>query len=280
MSDVAVTLALSASTIKDYMTCPQYYYLRHVRKFRPPQSQPAKVGTQWHCVLDKYFETRSFDAALEVLRFTWPGDLTEDKAQNLSRMEKVLKAYVDRYGSDGVEVLRPADVDFIDLQIPGSLFKIRVKMDKVIRWDRTIWVMEHKLTTRLNRHQYNPNYQVAFYVWASRQLGLDMRPVGCIVDIAHVTTRDINFIREDISRNEAQDAETLRLADEIGQRILRDAAAGFYPHNWSACSMYGECVYRSGCKSSPDIRERVFQLEYVINEGDSDGADVRGSDPA
>lgn len=266
MSNVVAIGHISASTADDFLKCERLYKFKQVLGYQDETSVAQSFGNVMDYAFDAYYATRSIEAMKSAVEDHWPGDVTEElceKGRTKDRALKICEMYADKWQHDGIEVILPAmrENQFVD--IPGTRYKLAFRLDKVIRWDRTIRIMEHKTTSQLTANtlnRYSPNTQNKLYTWAARkmQLPIQGRVSGMLMDITCVNTQKIDFKRDVVSQTEAEDLEVeiflQRLVADIEERTTHDT---FRP-NWSACSLYGECTFRRVCKMSPEYRSSVL----------------------
>jgi len=278
MSDFMSEKIISYSSADDFQTCQRLYEFKHVLGLALPDTQAMRFGTVMDYAYDMYYQTRSVEAAIAVIEERWPGDLTEDKGRTKARAVKVMKMYAEKWADDGIEVIVPAHRETRLVPIPGTEYRLALRLDKLVKWAQQYRVMEHKTTSTLTAYtinRFDPNLQLKLYIWAARRLNLPSADsiAGAIVDITCINTSKIGFARDLVQLTKAQEEETERTLVAICRDIESRSAQHFYVPNWGACTQYGECFYRRICKHSPELRESIIRKDY--GKGDEkDESDV------
>jgi hypothetical protein len=150
------------------------------------------------------------------------------------------------------------------VEIPGTRYRLAFRLDKVIRWDRTLRIMEHKTTSQLTNNtlnRYNPNIQNRLYTWAARRIQLPVAGLvaGMLMDVVCVNVQKLDFKRDVISQSAQTDVEVENYLRRIVKDIeARTAQDDFLP-NWSQCNTFGECMFRRACKMSPEYYDSILQ---------------------
>lgn len=266
-------LRISYSMAKTYQDCPRAFYFKYMRHIVIKPSTPAIFGSAMHASLDEYFRARSlFDGptgvseALKMFDLKWLKDDPEDNVRTRAMGHKLIKKYDEKYGTDGIEVLRYEDRKIIEFPLDPADAENPIvfvgMIDKIIKWDRMTLVMEHKTSRMIVLNRYNPSLQVSGYVWLGRQLGFKI--AGALIDVIQTAATKQEMYRDLQTRQESHDAEFVRIVKKIGMRIRRDKAEGFFEPNYEACTKYGLCPYHNICKSDPGIQEDIIRTRYTV----------------
>jgi hypothetical protein len=267
MANVVSVGHISASTADDFQTCERLYKFKHILGYEVPSSQAQVFGTVLDFAFDKYYETRSVEAMKQIVEEKWPGDVTEElceKGRTKARALKICGEYAARWQHDGVEVILPAQRENQFVNIPGTNYRLAFRLDKLIRWDRTLRIMEHKTTSQLTNNtlnRYNPNIQNRLYTWAVRQMQLPVPGLvaGMLMDVVCVNVQKLDFKRDVISQSERTDAEVVTYLQRIVKDIEARTAQDDFQPNWSQCNTFGECDFRRICKMSPEYYDSILQ---------------------
>lgn len=266
MANVIAVGHISASTAKDFLTCERLYKYKHILGYDEPSTQAQIFGTVLDYAFDAYYRTRSVAAMQAEVEARWPGDVTEElceKGRTKARALKICVEYASRWQDDGIEVIVPSMRENNYVPIPGTRYRLAFKLDKIIRWDRTLRIMEHKTTSQLTNNtlnRYNPNIQNRLYTWAVRQMQLPIPGLvaGMLMDIVCVNVQKLDFKRDVISQTESQDAEVLTFLQRIVKDIETRTANDDFQPNWDSCNTFGECMFRRTCKMSKEYWDSIL----------------------
>ena len=249
-------MVLDYTTISDFLICRQKYYLRH--KLNLVQKKVAtalEFGSTWHKTMDAFWTGKPYkkvfeDAYKDV-------EVAEGDKRTLERGRKVLDDYAKRYEAKVFEVIASevshhkviGDVDYYG------------RMDKIIKWDGSIYVDEHKTTSQLGFtffNQFALNYQVDGYDWLCEDKYGEC--AGVLIDAVLIAKTKFNCMRDIATRTKRDrmefEAELLDIAANI--RWANDNKS--YPKNKSLCQYYGECPYRDACLYHGD--KRIIEGRY------------------
>lgn len=202
MSDSSLTRYYDNTRLKDYKTCPRYYYLRHVRHFVRDGTKLALIfGLSWHEAMNVVWglahsdKTNDEIAKLSMQAFhrewikeglpAW-NDITPDQEAWMSpRTPAVAAEMLFNYiaqrrpwiqSGKVLSIERPFAVP-LDPADPNTYYIGR--LDKVFELNSEILVIEHKTTTMYKkeggfrdewRDSWSPNSQIDGYSHASHMI--------------------------------------------------------------------------------------------------------------
>lgn len=263
------------TSMSTYMTCPRKYYYRHERGLvRYDEPLAVLFGKSIHKALDSWWVDKDVSKAVGIFKEDFKERPDEDDKRTHSMGEWIIKNYDSKYRNQPQELV-VGEQEFT-IRLPnGNNFIGRI--DKIVRWDGALWVLDHKTTSQLGasyRKTIEPNLQFTGYIYAARALGY--HAVGVIVDailVAKGLTSAKNssltaLARFDGYKSEEVIEEWLKTAVSIQGRIRIDSDCDAWTPNWDACTYYGECPYRRICVEDPNIRERVIVSDYKVNHWD------------
>ncbi len=233
-------LALSASDIETYRTCPLKY--KFARVFRIPQEPTVnqRFGIVVHQVLERYHQSggRTVDELLGLLDAAWRrGGLggTDEERQLREKADSALQRYHERFRAEDSEPLwfeKP-------FQFRMGPHVLRGRVDRVDRLpDGTHELIDYKTGRPKSRTQLRDDVQLALYAVAAREawrVDSSQQAYLYVLDDEKVLVPTEEMDEDWISET------VLEVADGIlGQ--------GFEPTpSYSACSM---CDYRIACPAA------------------------------
>ena len=245
-----------SSSLKAFLNCPRKYFWNYVEHFQPiGYDKPAlDFGTAIHEALRVWYEEKDLDTALEVFHDLWD-ERWEDKKRTHEKGEKLLRGYVEEYPREPFEWISP----------PEQVFKIELfgvnfvgRFDGVVRFQNMPLIIDHKTATRMGATYFKgfrPDMQMSAYTWAARQL-YDEKIMGALINVLYFTTRQMDFEREIINREDWELEEFLDVASSVISQIKaldRDNYKEWIP-NWGFCKRWGVCKYRELCLSKDPYR--------------------------
>ncbi len=282
--------------VSDHRKCNRYYYIRHIRHFVPDVTAPPLVfGSCWHASMDVVWKAiHEFPqlgsdeitelAYAEFVRM-WmedyalphPDDLTEDQRETfkmripqtaffmLGNYIQHRRAFIEKIELIAVE--KPFAVPIFE-DNPDVLYVGR--LDKVVKWDGRIWVIEHKTTSwggvkagisGVYADSFSPNSQIDGYVHAAKML-YGPSAKGVMIDAAFVNkTFHDHFMFLPIERAVPHlDAWLSEVQHEIHLMELNDKTLNYdssdstfmraYPKNTGSCIQFMRpCPYMDICKT-------------------------------
>ena len=261
------------TAMSTFLTCRRKYELRinkgYVRQWEP--SAP-NFGSAIHHALDNWYVNKDAGKAIEVFNANYTEDLKIDDRRTKRMGEWIINNYHSQYKDQPWELVESETC--FEVALPNNN-KFIGRIDKVIKWDGCFWIVDHKTTTSLGStffHMAEPNFQFPGYVWAKKQLGVEVS--GVIVDailaakgLLPGTSKNTNLTplaRCDIYYKEEALQEWLESALKIQRDIGEcEVSQEWYP-NFDACTDYGGCTYRQVCKEESGIRQRILDADYLI----------------
>lgn len=264
------------TAMSQFLTCHRKYdYRINKGLVGKTVATPLTFGSAIHTALDEWYKERDVDAAVGIFHRDFTEDLEVDTKRTGDMGEWILRNYHSQYQDQPWKLVH-SEMKF-DLPLPnGNKFQGRI--DKVIDWDGTLWVVDHKSTSRMGQGFFKmaePNMQFTGYVWAAKQLGYNV--VGIILDAILVAKglltassrgRLTPLARYDVYRSEDHLREWLSTVQNIQRDIqLCEELDLWYP-NFDMCTYYGECPYRRVCKEDEDIRGRIIEADYDVDYWD------------
>ena len=292
------TILRDNARVKDHRTCNRYYYFRHKRHIVPDKKAPPLIfGDCWHTSQD----------------VVWPGAKVEPRLSDDELTELAYQAFLNRWMENGLPHPNQMDDDLIDTfgtRVPNTAFfmlgnyieKRRSfieglellevekpfavpiypnrpdilyvgRLDKVVRWEGRVWVIEHKSTAWGSKSGFNsvyldtfsPDSQIDGYMHAVRMLyGKEAK--GILIDCALVhKTYHEHFTLIPIERStpnldawlwelrhelELMEVNEDRLLNTDIHRADPSTFQTAYPKNTTACIQFMRpCPYLDICKT-------------------------------
>ncbi|KKM13996.1 hypothetical protein LCGC14_1710570 [marine sediment metagenome] len=294
-----MTLQLYDNTrISCHRKCARKFYWRHVRHFAPVSTRPALVfGSCWHKAMDAVWPAACSDHSLdnkEIVKLgavafmkEWTEEYKFPLYNDMSAEERVdfgfrhdetayfmLQSYMEQRRSfmnkmELIEYEKPFAVP-LDPANP-ELFYVG-RLDKVVRWEGRIWVIEHKTTASYRKSGYfaptwidsfSPNSQIDGYLHALTMLyGKEAK--GILIDAAlvHKTVHE-GFMFIPIERHLNQlEAWLWEAVYQISiidndmkyvDSFKTEAFFPAFPKNTGSCTEFNtQCSYLDLCKFIPN----------------------------
>ena len=268
--------------LSTFLRCRKRYYWRIVRNIVSKSPQTAlEFGKCIHKALDEWHKHRNEEAALNVFLTKYKEDPSDDK-RTLIVGKKLLQLYFDKYAHESFEVLA-SELPFTAPVNAG--ISLIGRIDKIVKWDGVIYVLDHKTTSRLGYeffYKIKPNMQFDGYIWAARQLGYPTCS-GIVLD-ALLTAKGLTVpaqlakltpLARDVSmRTEKDIAKYLRNLPLIVEDIRKCYDTNIWYENTEACCDFIECPYRKICKEDEDIHERIISMDYKVEPWDPRNVEV------
>lgn len=280
----------TASRLKTYQVCPMKEAFRYRENIAPIQTRRhLAFGTAIH----KGLETRSIDAALDVLVQDYPKDQSEADAQDTASVavRALLEGYFERYAP--FDEQKPELMFKLPMRTrkggSARILKIAGKLDNLVKIDGRWWVVEYKTASRLDGSYFDRLYmddQITMYVYAMRRMGYDIAGVIYRVirkptlrkgaregfegflerleaDIRerpdfYYTERKLYRSMDDLDGFEVMIYETASMAN----RNFRSGKC--YRHSVS-CSNYGACEYLPLCQGE-EMAYNMFETREPNEE--------------
>lgn len=261
--------AFDFTMMDTYQICQQRFCYRFKHNIVTEARQtPLEFGHAIHSGLNAWFKDRSIDNAVRAFTEDWQlqgGDYEQDLKRTEHKGKTILRAYCRKYETEPFEVIAHEKV--FEVPIGDRLYIGR--RDRVIRWQDSIKVMEHKTMSQLGYSTFNrfkPNLQIDGYIYAT---GREYPACySCVVDALLVAKTREDFARKIESRMPSEVNRFPILFKQITDDILESLEKDRWVPNWSMCTYYGECPYRRLCTQAPEHRERIMATEYTVQPWD------------
>lgn len=264
------------TSMASFMTCRRKYYYRMVRGLagKVPQTAPD-FGKAIHKGLDSWYGDKDVEKAVKVFRENFT-EQEDDGKRTFKMGEWILKNYHNAYQDQPFKVLQTEKEFCIPLGNGNNLIG---RIDKIIEWDGVTWVMDHKTTSQLGPQfmkMHTPNLQFDGYTWAAHRMGYT-NCQGVLVDAILVAKGLLDstskaklspLARDFAVRTNEDMGEYVKNVWAIQKDINMCEMEDVWTPNFDACTYYGECPYRRVCKEPVDLRERVIEMDYVVDRWD------------
>ena len=140
-------------------------------------------------------------------------------------------------------------------------------LDRVVRFNDQLFVMDHKTTTTTPGSyyfdQYEPNNQMTLYTLAGGVV-LHSPIKGVIIRAAQILLeKPHRFVSGFTYRTPDQLDEWLADLRVHFANAERYATEGYWPANDTACDKYGGCRFRGICSKDPSVRERFLAADFT-----------------
>ena len=288
-----VQFAWDSTSLGYIKTCPRLYQYTIIEGWQPKEeSIHLRFGGEYHAAIQDYEMLRASGVPREAaIRETirqlliriqdWdPDPLAKAFAhKNKSQLLYLVVAYFDEFrddpcetvilenGKPGVELSFRFNVDWAPQSNPEQPYILCGHLDRVVKWNDEVFVIDHKTTTTLPTDyyfaQYAPNNQMTLYTFAGKVI-FESLVRGVIIEAVQVTNeKPMKFERRPTYRNDEvidewlSDLEVWLLAAEDYAR------AEYWPQNDTACDKFGGCRFREICSKSPRVREQFLKSNFV-----------------
>lgn len=258
--------------MSDYQLCQRRYRFRHVEGLVSDHRQYAvEFGGAIHKALDSWYKDKDVNKAIEIFKADYEENPNEEPKRTHAMGEWILKNYNEQYKDQPFKVLA-TEHEFTHKLPNGN--NLIGRIDKVVEWSGTIWIVDHKTTSQLGPQffkQFDPTLQITGYVWAAKQEGFNC--TGGLVDAILVAKgllksstrgRLTPLSRGDVYVSDWKLDEWLDTVTKIQTDIKLSENNDRWVPNFNQCTYYGECPYRRICKEEPEIRGRVKEMDYSI----------------
>ena len=285
-------LAIDATSLSAFRTCPRLYYYNILRGLSPRQmSVDLQFGIWMHHVRENYDHARvtglDHEAALDqvldwVLNVTWDQELNRPwlSGHDLKTRGSLVQTavwYLDAFGRDDpFETLilgngKPAvELSFrFDSGLrtqAGEPILFCGHIDRIASLNDVPYIKDIKTASatpdKFWAAQFSPHTQFSMYTLAGR-VALGIKVSSLIVDGIQIGVNFSRFGSHIVPRDEATLQEWLDdTAITIGQ-MEQCASAGYWPMNDQSCNKYRGCPFRDTCSRSPGSREAHLKSEFT-----------------
>lgn len=149
-----ITVVLSPSKIRDFLTCPEMYTAVHMEKRVKPEVTPVMaVGNAMHGVLEAWHNPRRVEGSAfplaQVLRSRWVSQHFPSEQESEREFEhavKVLEYYLKAHGQPEAHILGVEKYLSSTIRTISNLrVKFNCKMDRIqVRPDDTLEIIDYK----------------------------------------------------------------------------------------------------------------------------------------
>jgi hypothetical protein len=222
---MATTITVSYSEIDTGRQCPHKHELAYKQRWvSPSTSQALSRGTAWHTILEGHYRIIQewqrggqewSDTELRSKLWWSARQVLAQAGEEADLLEWMYEGYLEMYGLDlEYKILAVEHAPEVYLPTPTggrSRFKLKMKMDLIVRWKGNIWILDHKSCKDLPKSkELDIDDQFGLYTWGMRQLG---RPVFGSIHSAARTQRNKNQERFPQPLEERFDRKLLQRTD-------------------------------------------------------------------
>jgi hypothetical protein len=238
------------------------------------EATAPNFGAGIHSALDEWYRSKNVEKAIEVFNANYKENLEIDDKRTARMGEWILRNYDEKYRDQPLVLLQTETPFELPLPMPNGN-TLMGRIDKIVEWDGSIWIMDHKTTSMLGPtypKKADPNLQFDAYIWAARQMGY--KACGVIVDALLVAKgllesssrgRLTPLLRIDSYRSEERQQEFLEVIYQIQADIYQCETREQWCPNYANCVQFGECSYRRVCTEEASIRDRILKgSEYKV----------------
>lgn len=274
-------MKIDYTQLQTYISCPRKYrnrYLLNLRKIGYDERDVAKsFGSCVHEALDRYFKNRNIDEAL--CSFDGYVDMEDDNVKTANNGKELVRQYVEW------EKLNFPSYDILSLETTDEFsigdISYLVKMDKVVKMNGNIYVMDYKTTTSKGAYFFNnfdPNMQVDGYVdYVMRKYGScsGFLPIAMFHGYRSKKSKLgeagfwCRFDYQPVNRTKEQ---ITNFEEEVKEWVNRLNSDTMFPKNKGNCCGFKGCEYRELCLANDDegIMSNLYNVvdnkEY-LNDG-------------
>ena len=263
------------SMMQSFLDCRRMYNYRYNMGYVLAKEATApNFGAGIHTALDSWYVDKNVEKAVGVFNANYKENLEIDDKRTARMGEWILRNYHEHY-KDQALVLLQAETPF-EIRLPAPNHNTVIgRIDKIIEWDGSIWVMDHKTTSSIGvtyPKKAEPNLQFDTYLWAAAQMGYKAQ--GVIMDSLLVAkglleaasrARLTPLLRIDSYRSKEKQAEFLEIIYGIQCDVFRCEKECRWTPNYGNCAQFGECPYRRVCIEEANLRDRILKgSEYKV----------------
>lgn len=277
--------------IQTYKNCPSRYYKRFIKGLQKLQYDERDIDKDFgkciHKALAILYTEKDLNKAKEYFKVNFQG-LEGNKVKTPLNGLQLLDWYHNYYSTPRNELsdtnMETLGVEVKDIVRLSDDVEYMVKIDRIVKNNAGIWVMETKTTTKIPNnffYQFDPNSQLSGYcLYVRNKYG---QCSGAIVNAICVGYRErgykgepagfwCKFVREIINRNVEQLNDfienTLIWANKLKQAIETDC----FPKNEDYCHNFRGCQYKELCITCND--EEIENTLYRKMENPLDYLDL------
>lgn len=252
-------MRLDATRMGEFQRCPRYYWLANIANWQPKQlATPLNFGQVMHKSLEVFYKSGSEEVAIQAWKDYSPPDGEDLRTQGKGIV--ITKSYINKYKNDILEFLE-VEKNFQTKVGENDFFG---RIDAVVKWHNSLWVMDRKTTSSLGRSfldKFRPNNQVYGYIYAERTTRPSVS--GFLVDAILVSKTKIDFQRCSVTPIPSEIEMFIKSFTETCSCIKQCEAKGVWNQHFNNCHMYfTKCQYYPICLYGDyhefEQRERIF----------------------
>lgn len=297
LPDTNIQFAWDSTSIGLIKTCPRLYYLTMIEGWAPKgDSIHLRFGIEYHHALETYAHQRASGVShtqavqatvREILLRT--GDWNPDRStktgkyKNRETLTSLVVDYLDHFVDDPCETYIKEDgVPAVELSFRFELdfgpdgatqpYILSGHLDRVVRFNEHLFVMDHKTTTTSPGDyyfdQYEPNNQMTLYTIAGGVV-LHSPIRGVIIRAAQILLeKPHRFVSGFTYRTPDQIEEWLNDLRFHLTNAEFYATNDYWPMNDTACDKFGGCKFRKVCSKDPSVREMFLKADFIKLDAD------------
>lgn len=256
-------VTVSASYLNDIQVCSRHgYFGRVLNLTTPTKSEPLEKGDLFHKLAEHYYnqkkdKVQTSEALISTLAFGRES-LTDSDLDPITyeRILSIFRDYVLNYEGDGWIPLAVEEPFSVAIYEDESL-KILVegKIDLIADSNVGRLIVDHKTGSRDNEMSYMANQWID-YAWAFQTNILCVNRI-LIYKNEHKFSRKLFSIPDDIIKEWAESVPYWV------KKFEGEKEANYFPPNYTSCSQYSGCRFRSLCEVSKEARGWKMKVEYV-----------------
>ena len=248
--------------LSSFIRCKRKWYYRFWLDLVPFTSPTAlEFGIAMHEALDALYKN---DFNLDAMLARWEevkDTFKPDMKRNQESGERILRDYYDEYKVQvGLIDVLHNEVSFV---MPIEDIVMKGRIDRIISWAGSTYVMDHKTTTMLGKYyfeQYFPHWQIMIYTLAGKQYFDDCS--GAYIDALFVgkasrfERRPLMLTDYELEAAIPELLEHVHTWEAAQKRLLADtkSANTICPRSAipEACAVYSGCEYKELCRLNSD----------------------------
>lgn len=295
-------LAWDSTSLGLLKECPRKYYYSIIEMWRSKsEALPLTWGIMYHSCLETYDRVRAkgatheegvhaavqrafkmsakyeevVDAQGNKEKIFKPWKDTGDNRRTLPSLVRSVVWYYEQFKDDPAETVLLADgspaveLNFkmqLGITAPdGSDYVFCGHMDRMVTFQRDLWVKDRKTTTgALNEdyfEKYNPENQMSGYTVAA-QVCFDIPAKGVIIDAVQTAVNFSRFKRGFTFRTKGQNEEWISDTAMWLELAEKFADQGYWPKNEKSCHNYGGCKFINICNKDPKVRKMFLDQSF------------------
>lgn len=287
-----IQFAWDSTSLGLLKTCPRLYQYTLIDGWgHRGESIHLRFGIEYHHALEFYAHQRAQGVKHEVAVQNTVREVmlrTEDfnpeptskpaKYKNRDTLLSLVIDYLDHFiddpcetyiktdGTPAVELSFRFELDWGPEASDDSPYLLCGHLDRVVNFNGSLFVMDHKTTTTTPGdyyfNQYEPHNQMTLYTIAGQMVlhtpikGVMIRAAQILLEKPHRFIVGFTYRTPDQIEEWLND---LRLHLSLAEQY---ATMGYWPMNDTACDKFGGCKFRGVCSKSPDVREMFLRADF------------------